>query len=162
MALNVKMRTPRVSSLLQWFDEPADHILVFEYMPHCETLEHFVKSNGGRLDERQARDLTTQVLLAAKECIDEDVFHRNTKLKNILIDTTTLKIKLTDFSSGVFLCNEFSRRDAENSTVWLVGEVLNRVLYGLPPYVNPEGICTSTPYFDSSLSGGKRKSNNET
>ncbi|XP_057183653.1 uncharacterized protein LOC130550249 [Triplophysa rosa] len=147
------MRSPRVLNLLQWFDEPIEHVLVFEYVHPCETLEHFIESNGGRLDERQARDLIFQAVLAAKDCLDQDVFHRTIVLKNILINTTTLKIKLSDFSCGVLAVTDLDRYIAEISMVWFVGDVLYRMLYGRPPYLTAQGIVTRTLNFDSSLSG---------
>ena len=67
--------------------------LVFEYVD-CD-LKKFLEINT--LTEEQVKSIIYQLLLALEYCNSERVLHRDLKPQNILIDRSTLQIKLADF-----------------------------------------------------------------
>ncbi|CAM4682623.1 unnamed protein product [Leuciscus chuanchicus] len=85
-----------------------EYILILEYPQPCKDLQRLVVSNVLRMNESVARDLMYQAVLGAKHCFDRGVFHRDMKLNNFLINTTTNQVKMIDFGSGDLLkCDYF-------------------------------------------------------
>ncbi|XP_056099247.1 serine/threonine-protein kinase pim-3-like [Rhinichthys klamathensis goyatoka] len=89
-----------IVQMLDWFEEEHHHILILEHPQPCETLLSFLKLNGPRLDENQARPLMLQVVHAARHCMGRGVAHNDIRVDNILVNTETLQLKLIDFGCG--------------------------------------------------------------
>lgn len=119
-------RSPYILQMYEWFDTPKNHILVLEFPDPCQTLEDFIKSNGGRLHELHARDLILQAILGVKDCIDRGVFHQSISLRNLLINTKTMQLKLIDFGSGELVDTDFDM-DQYNGKCVLLCDVM--ILY---------------------------------
>lgn len=92
-----------IVALLEWFDMPAQVVLVLERPIPCMNLKEFTKLQNGCLSEAQTRDIMLQVIQAARHCCDRGVLHRDIKAQNLLINTDTLQVKLIDFGCGDLL-----------------------------------------------------------
>ncbi|KAL0146563.1 hypothetical protein M9458_058194, partial [Cirrhinus mrigala] len=68
----------------------------------CVTLREFIRDSHG-LTEPIARGLMRQLVVAVQHCIDRGMFHNDVHANNILVNTHTLELKLTDFGSGHLL-----------------------------------------------------------
>lgn len=109
MALNLLVKespiSPNIVQMLDWFEEAGRHILVMEYPHPCMTLYEFLIHNRYQLTEKVTSGLMLQALLAAIQCINRGVFHRDIHSSNILVNTKTLDIKLIDFGIGLHITN---------------------------------------------------------
>ena len=76
-------------SLLDWYDLGKTLILVMERPSPCTDLWDYTFAHGGKLKEKKARIIMKQLVNAAKELEDNNIFHRDIKLDNILIETSS-------------------------------------------------------------------------
>ncbi|KAF4098703.1 hypothetical protein G5714_020733 [Onychostoma macrolepis] len=127
--------SPHIIELLEWFEDQDNVILVMEYPEPCETLYGFIKHNNGRLEHSAVRMIIVQIVQAAKDCIDHGVCHGDIHSGNILVNTTSLNIKLIDFGCGLRIGEEYpnpemtiSQRTALKITIQSVGHVLSEVV----------------------------------
>uniref|UniRef100_M4A8A5 non-specific serine/threonine protein kinase n=1 Tax=Xiphophorus maculatus TaxID=8083 RepID=M4A8A5_XIPMA len=145
----LKLRTatmPQLAmvSLLDWYDLDQELILVMERPMFAEDLLVYLKECGGCLNEKEAK----VSLEAALYLQNVNIFHRDIKVENTLIETTAegLQVYLIDFGLSCFddrrkhelLCGTpehlpldwFMHNNycAEPTTVWQLGVVLFEVL----------------------------------
>ncbi|KAF4114184.1 hypothetical protein G5714_004407 [Onychostoma macrolepis] len=133
---------------------PYRFILVLEYSQPSKDLFKSVFREAP--SESQARDLMYQAVLGAKHCLDRGIFHRDIKLDNYVINTTTKQVKLIDFG-----CGEFVKRgghkgvfigyacppeyfvdfeyEAEPTTVWSLCIMMYRTVCGRQPLTDEHG-----------------------
>ncbi|XP_075948936.1 serine/threonine-protein kinase pim-3-like [Anarhichas minor] len=86
-------------SLLDCYKLDQELILVLERpIPAKDLLDH-IKTNGGPLDEEEAKVILKQLIDAAIDLEDKHVFHRDIKPENILIETSSdiPRVRLIDF-----------------------------------------------------------------
>uniref|UniRef100_A0A672QRA1 non-specific serine/threonine protein kinase n=1 Tax=Sinocyclocheilus grahami TaxID=75366 RepID=A0A672QRA1_SINGR len=95
---NKSPRAPEIIKILDWEDH---FIMVMERPMPCMDLKSFVKLHGESLDEGMARNIMRQVTEAANVCVKRGVFHRDTKMENLLVNQDTMEVKLIDFGCGV-------------------------------------------------------------
>ncbi|XP_056300852.1 serine/threonine-protein kinase pim-2-like isoform X2 [Pseudoliparis swirei] len=143
--------TSAVEALLDWYDLDLELILVLERPVLCMDLLDDRNSLGHHLPEDQAKTIVKQLVDALIEVHSKEVFHRDIKLDNILIETGSdvPRVRLIDFgtllSEGLYStrlgtfgnsCAEwflFRCYRAEPSTVWQLGVVLFTLLQGQFP-----------------------------
>jgi len=152
----------RVVSLIDWFEERDCFLLVMEKPDNCTDLFEYI-SERGVLTEETAREIFIQTIQAILCCHEKGVVHRDIKDENILIDWSTLEIKLIDFGSSTFLsCSNCStcRHDFDGTrvysppewvmhrvylpmpgTVWSLGVLLYDMVQGDIPFHSDEAIC---------------------
>lgn len=87
-----------IIQVLDWQDDPDRYIMVMERPLPSMDMGTFLKLNRGVLDEHTARHIMQQVNYAANVCCYRGVFHRDIKLENLLVNPSTLEVKLIDFS----------------------------------------------------------------
>ncbi len=95
--------SPHIVYMLEWFEEEDDYILILEYPRPCKSLHRFLNDNRPRLNESLARGLMIQAVLGAKHCLDREVFHCSIKEDNMLVNTSTMELKLIDFGGSCLI-----------------------------------------------------------
>ncbi|XP_019945278.2 serine/threonine-protein kinase pim-2-like [Paralichthys olivaceus] len=133
-----------VIQLLDWYDLGVEIFLVMERPAPCVDLCDYLKGNRGQLDEHKAKIIMKQLVEAAIEMHSMNMFHRDLKLENILIQTTSdgPRVRIIDFGCccyaqdtpyhsffGTYSCAppEFfktKRYEALPTTVWQLGVLL--------------------------------------
>ncbi|XP_055030591.2 uncharacterized protein [Misgurnus anguillicaudatus] len=104
VALMLKMSeaplSPNVIRMFEWFEDPKDVIVIMEYPKPCLSLWSCLSEP---LSENTARVLMRQAVQGVIDCIDHGVFHTDIHPGNILVNTSTLELKLIDFGCGQLL-----------------------------------------------------------
>ncbi|XP_030590883.1 serine/threonine-protein kinase pim-1-like isoform X4 [Archocentrus centrarchus] len=97
-------------SLLDWFDLSKELILVMERPVPAVDLDKYIEEYEDTITEETAKVILKQLIEAAKELEDKNVFHRDIKTDNILIETGSdvPRVRLIDFGVSCF-CNKNSR-----------------------------------------------------
>ncbi|XP_043088666.1 serine/threonine-protein kinase pim-3-like [Puntigrus tetrazona] len=155
---------PNVLQLVEWFDSPAQYIMILERPVPCQDLQSFCEENG-YLDESLAKKVLLQLISALKHCESRGVLHRDVKPQNLLISTDSHEVKLLDFGCGDLVKDSayrwFSgirppewfgqrRYHAGPATVWSVSRVtLYKILCGWLPFrvtrrVTSKAYCASS------------------
>ncbi|KAM9728579.1 serine/threonine-protein kinase pim-1-like [Menidia menidia] len=113
-------------SLLDWYDFQQELILVLERPMPAEDLSNYIEKNGGSLEEEEAKVILKQLVDAAIHLKEKSIFHRDIKVENILIETSTdvPRVRLIDFGLSCFVKTK-SRY---------------RVFYGTSAHVPPEWL----------------------
>lgn len=91
--------SPYVIQMLEWFHEPFHTYIVMEDPGSCTSLRKLIELHP--LSEKIARILMRQAVQAAQDCIAHGVVHTNISAENILVNTSTLDLKLIDFGYSV-------------------------------------------------------------
>ena len=122
-----------------------------EYPSNYMDMFEFSQSYG-RISEAPARIIFSNLLHAVRLLIDQKIFHRDLKDENILLNPSTLEVKIIDFGcathyndtvltrlSGTpeFMPPEALSRGeytAEGATVWSLGVILFTLINGRLPY----------------------------
>jgi len=110
---------PNIIKVNQIIDTEKVFYIIMEYASNGDL---FHRLDLGRMDENEAREKFSQILLAVRYCHDvQNVIHRDLKPDNVLFDSQC-NIKIADFG----LSEEFTP-----------GELLN-TFCGTPEYMAPE------------------------
>jgi len=160
----------QVVQLLDWYERSDCFILVMEKPENSLDLFDFI-SERGVSSEAVAKAIFQQVVEAALSCHSMGVVHRDIKDENILIEPTTLAIKLIDFGSGSLLSPEYCQADFDGTRVysppewvghrlylplpgtsWSLGVLLYNLTHGDIPFHTDTAICRARPRIRSSLS----------
>nr|XP_054591003.1 serine/threonine-protein kinase pim-1-like [Nothobranchius furzeri] len=96
-------------SLLDWYDFNQEQILVLERPVPAVDLSQFIENNKEPLQENQAKTIIKQLVDAVKHLEDTNIFHRDIKPKNILIETGSEipRLRLIDFGLSCFTNTEY-------------------------------------------------------
>ncbi|XP_023819893.1 serine/threonine-protein kinase pim-3-like [Oryzias latipes] len=100
--------------LLDHYDQEDDLILVMERPTPVECLfDYRVKKT--MLEEDETKIILKQLVKAAKELEDREIFHQDIKMENILVETssTVPRVRLIDFG-----LSSFTKRDTMHKYVW--------------------------------------------
>ncbi|KAF5907596.1 serine/threonine-protein kinase pim-2-like isoform X2, partial [Clarias magur] len=159
---------PLVIELVEWHETSTHVILVLERPEPCTDLFDYCENNT--MSESVARIITRQVIHAACHCSDRDVFHRDIKEENILLNPLTLEIKLIDFGCGDLLKDtpytEYAgtkafrppkwivkrEYEAEPATVWGFGVFLYHLVCGEELFCEDKDIVNGHVDFPDHLS----------
>ena len=85
---------PGIIKLHGWFEDEERIYLVLEYLKSKDLTNFFLNKLPRRKDLIY---ITKQIIESVMYCHETGIVHRDIKLDNILIDKSTLKIKITDF-----------------------------------------------------------------
>ncbi|XP_074491246.1 uncharacterized protein LOC141767646 isoform X2 [Sebastes fasciatus] len=165
--------TSAVVGLLDWYNLDNELILVLERPVPCMDLYDYLVSIQSSIQEDMGRIITKQLVEGLQEVHSGEVFHRDIKMENILIETGSdvPRVWIIDFGSGEFLTEErytenegtllyttpeYIRRGwstPEATTVWQLGAVLFEMLHdGVTPFHNPRDIINAVPDIRDTLS----------
>lgn len=96
-------RCANIIQLLDWQVFKDHYVMVMERPTPSMDLEAFLQLNGGVLTEQTAQTIMGQAVHAANVCCYREVFHRDIKLQNLLVNPNTLEVKLIDFGCGDYM-----------------------------------------------------------
>ncbi|KAM4718274.1 serine/threonine-protein kinase pim-2-like [Anableps anableps] len=159
-------------SLLDWYDLNQELIVVMERPMPAEDLYVYLNERGGCLKEKEAKIILKQLVEAGICLQDANIFHRDIKVENILIETNSEipRVCLIDFGLSCFdhrrkfclyrgTCDhippEFYRHgnySAGPTTVWQLGVVLFEILH--------KKMFKTTTFLKNKLKISKRLSKN--
>ncbi|XP_042633577.1 uncharacterized protein LOC109071917 [Cyprinus carpio] len=140
-----------IIKLLDWQDDPDHYLIVMERLVPSMDMRTFLKCSGGILREQTAQYIMWQIIYAANFCCNRGIFHRDIKLANLIVNPTTLEIKLIDFGCGDLMkdsgystysgtkpyfppeYHDRGRYHAKPATVFSLGVLLFGMLHGRFP-----------------------------
>ncbi|XP_065104619.1 uncharacterized protein [Paramisgurnus dabryanus] len=106
VAVMLKLREapecPYVIQMYDWYEMDNKFILVFEYLRNCDKLRTYIRHRR-KLKEDKARYLLLQLLRAVKHCLDNGVLNKNIESYCILVEKSSLHLKLYDFDCGILV-----------------------------------------------------------
>merc|ERR1719191_2016849 len=93
-----------------------------------------MKSLGGRLQPGQVKDFARQMCKGVEFCHANRIMHRDLKPQNLLIDNTTMKLKIADFGLARAFSLPVPQYTHEVVTVWYrpLEILLGSKLYSVP------------------------------
>ncbi|XDV27082.1 hypothetical protein PO909_030675, partial [Leuciscus waleckii] len=97
---NWGLSCPNIIQVLDWQDDPEHHVMIMEHPLPGVNMHKFLKLNRGVLKEHTAQRIMQKVIYAISICCYQGVFHGDIKLTNLLINLSTLEVKLIDFGCG--------------------------------------------------------------
>ncbi|XP_042251970.1 serine/threonine-protein kinase pim-2-like [Thunnus maccoyii] len=137
-------------SLLDWYYLDQQLILITERPVPSQNLTTYLDSQGGVIEEQEAKTFLNQLVDATDEMHRKGVFHRDIKSENILVEigSSVPRVRLMNFGCGSFVQERphhtFSgtlacappewyvrgEYKAGPTTVWQLGALLYRLLHG--------------------------------
>ncbi|XP_020561274.2 serine/threonine-protein kinase pim-2-like [Oryzias latipes] len=160
VAVMQKLKDPQLQSadkaspvvLLDWYDLKEEIILVMERPIPATDMEDYLKSRGGKIEEDEVKIIMKQLIRTAVDLEERHIFHRDIKIQNVLIETSSSvpRARLIDFGLSCFtketsVFTDFagtlsiaapesmfgSGYRAEPTTVWQLGVVGYEALHGV-------------------------------
>ncbi|TKS74179.1 Serine/threonine-protein kinase pim-2 [Collichthys lucidus] len=100
--------TSAVVTLLDWYDLDNSLILVLERPVPCMTLQEYVNRRQFPMQEHETKIIIKQLVDSLIEIHSKEVFHRDIKTDNILIETGSdvPRVRIIDFGCGTFLSGQ--------------------------------------------------------
>ncbi|XP_069036534.1 protein kinase D4 isoform X3 [Lepisosteus oculatus] len=125
VAILQNLHHPGVVNLEGMFETP-EHIFVVMEKLHGDMLEMILSSERGRLPERTARFLVTQILEALRYLHFKNVAHCDLKPENVLLASPDPfpQVKLCDFGFARIIGEKSFRRSVVGTPAYLAPEVL--------------------------------------
>ncbi|XP_026184334.1 serine/threonine-protein kinase pim-1-like [Mastacembelus armatus] len=122
-------------SLLDWYDLGKELILVLERPIPSEDLFKYRERNGGFLEEEKAKIILKQLVDGAIELQNQHIFHRDIKIENILIETSSdvPRVRLIDFGLSCFFKKTSCYHVFYGTTAHVPPEWYNRCMYSAGP-----------------------------
>jgi len=120
-----------------------------EYCPNGDLSTFFNKNKG--ISESEAKGYLKQLSEGLKYLIDNNIFHRDLKPQNILIDKNNI-LKITDFGfaktinsyeisetfcgSPLYMAPEILtyQKYTDSADLWSVGVIMYEMIFGFTPY----------------------------
>lgn len=151
IAILRSIRDPHIIRLESLEQRQQSLFLVMEW---CEggDLAQYMRSKGGRLEEKEASFFVHQLALALKTLRKANLVHRDIKPQNLLLSSDFKTLKLADFGfaryveednlaetlcgSPLYMAPEILKYEKydERADLWSVGAVLYEMLFGRPPF----------------------------
>ncbi|KAJ9443936.1 hypothetical protein DIPPA_26162 [Diplonema papillatum] len=129
--MNVKH--PNIVNLLDVFEDDDKLYLIMELMTGGELFDKICNDYPNGYSEKQASELSRQIIEAVKYLHGRGIIHRDLKPENLLFaspDDSSAQIKISDFGLA---------------KIWS-GDTLARTACGSPNYVAPEvSTCSRSP-----------------
>ena len=91
--------------ILDFIEKHNSYLIFMERPDKCVDMWDFIDQHGP-LNEKLAKKFFSQILNACLDMKAKGVLHRDIKDENILVDLSTLELKLIDFGAGSHYTNE--------------------------------------------------------
>ncbi|CAG9326766.1 unnamed protein product [Blepharisma stoltei] len=104
--------------------------IVMEYVAGCSLHGYLKRKPNRRLEENEAKKITTQIVSAIEYCHSKNVSHRDLKLENLLLDDKG-EIKIIDF--GFSTVQDKKSRIFCGTPSYMAPEIVTRKEYSGPP-----------------------------
>ncbi|XP_049600910.1 uncharacterized protein [Syngnathus scovelli] len=127
--------TSAVVSLLNKYDLEHQIVLVMERpVPSVDLFTYITRCRIGALPECEAKNIMKQLVAAAIDMHAVDVFHRDLKQENILLEATSgvPRVRIIDFGCSCFASNE-PYRDYNGTLCYAPPEYVLRRTYSAGP-----------------------------
>lgn len=118
-----------VAKFVDHFSNNEYEYLVFERIYGSDLFHIIEKRNFIPFNERDVRNIFKQILKAIKHSHDSGIVHRDIKLENILLDTTTSKVTVIDFGLCDIVPPGQSSQKFCGSLDYVAPEVVSKRLY---------------------------------
>lgn len=143
-----QLTSPNIAALVDFFEDKDQYVVVHEWLPYENLFDRILlKTNGSGdpnlgIDEKSAKMLVLNLLLAVKDCHDQGIIHRSIHPQAIVMLTpdNDHSIKLSAFSQAVFL--------TDHDVNYLPLSEGSFLLQYLPPEVLADEGHKLTPAFD--------------
>nr|XP_040037131.1 aurora kinase-like isoform X1 [Gasterosteus aculeatus aculeatus] len=91
-------------TLLDWYQLEKELVLVMERPMPAEDFHDYLRELGGCIKEDEAKIILRQLVDAALDLESKNIFHRDIKLENILIETSSdvPRVRIIDFGLSCF------------------------------------------------------------
>ena len=116
-----KVDHPNIVKLYEIFRENDKLYLVMEYIEGKELFDYLFDN---KLKETDAADIVKQLLLCVNYLNTKRIWHRDLKLENIVINPTSLKIKVLDFGFSRFYNPDDIMKTRVGTPYYIAPEVL--------------------------------------
>lgn len=167
-----KLKThPNIIRLYCYYTKNENAYIFMEYAEHGDLLNLLRANKSQMIDELNAKVIFMQLLNAVSHCHQNNIFHRDIKLENILLNDTI--VKLADFGYSCQLDNipydhivgtpcyiapeiiKKEKYDGTKADIWACGIVLYILVCGKYPfdYILPEDPNKIDIYTFSELFG---------
>ncbi|KAL6120011.1 uncharacterized protein ACO6RY_04461 [Pungitius sinensis] len=91
-------------TLLDWYQLEEELVMVIERpIPATDLFDH-IKGKGGFVEEKEAKIILRQLVDAALDLENKNIFHRDIKVENILIETSSKvpRVRIIDFGLSCY------------------------------------------------------------
>jgi serine/threonine protein kinase len=152
IAILKELTHENIVRLLDVFCKPGELQLVFELLD--SDLKKYMRSLGSSLQPHQIKDFTSQLLKGVEFCHANRIIHRDLKPQNLLIDTSSMRLKVADFGLARAFSLPIPQYTHEVITVWYrpLEILLGSKLYSIPVDIWGVGcifaeMATAAPLF---------------
>ncbi|XP_037315993.1 serine/threonine-protein kinase pim-3-like [Pungitius pungitius] len=112
-------------SLLDWYRLERELVLVMERPIHAKSFWRYLRAEGLSMTEEEVKIILRQLVDVALKLKRKDIFHRDIKTENILIETSSKVPRLLLIDYGVSCYDDWNRRYLE-----FYGSVTPPEIYG--------------------------------
>jgi len=152
IAILKELSHENIVRLMDVFCKPGELVLVFEL---CNTdLKKYMRSVSGKLQPAQVKDLARQLCKGVEFCHANRIMHRDLKPQNLLIDSSSMRLKIADFGLARAFSLPIPQYTHEVITVWYrpLEILLGSKLYSIPVDIWGVGcifaeMATGAPLF---------------
>lgn len=134
--IHSQLKHPSILELYTFFEDCRHVYLVLELCHNGELLQ-YLKRNGNKLSEIEARYIIRQVVEGLLYLHKYNIVHRDMTLTNLLL-TKDMRVKIADFG----LATQLNSRDEKHMT-----------MCGTPNYISPEVATRSSYGLETDLWG---------
>ncbi|XP_025204259.1 serine/threonine-protein kinase PLK4 [Melanaphis sacchari] len=134
--IHSQLKHPSILELYTFFEDCRHVYLVLELCHNGELLQ-YLKRNGNKLSEIEARYIIRQVVEGLLYLHKHNIVHRDMTLTNLLL-TKDMRIKIADFG----LATQLNSKDEKHMT-----------MCGTPNYISPEVATRSSHGLETDLWG---------
>jgi len=132
IAILKELTHENIVRLFDVFCKPGELVLVFEILD--SDLKKHMKALGGKLPASRVKDFGRQLLKGIEFCHASRIIHRDLKPQNLLIDGSSMRLKIADFGLARAFSLPVPQYTHEVVTVWYrpLEILLGSKLYSIP------------------------------